>query len=193
MKRLLKVFLAIGVVLLFAAAYILIFGVVPLEVRQSFEDFTESGNLSILWSKSCTMDLSDTDNLVVMARLREKGSDAELACWWNRKPVGFRAGEGLVFNGSTVYMDQSWIGCGKDSNFTRNLREAIYGPGSVIYLDDRPARREYGTYYVLVSKCASGCCACGCSAGGQSNQTPSANATSAAYAVLDAKTKRIYW
>ena len=185
-----KVLLAIAAVLLMAAAYLSIFGVVPLEVQRLFEDFRESENLSVLWSQSCTMDLKDTDNLIVLARLRENGRDAEIKCWWNGKPVAYREGEGLVLNGSTVNMDRSWLGCGKDPGFAQSLRESIYGKGSVILLDDRPARREYGTYYVLVSKCAHGCCACGCS-DGQSDQ--SANVTAAAYALLDAQTKKIYW
>jgi hypothetical protein len=193
MRRLLQHLIVLAVVLSAIAVYLMWAGVMPFGAARVYSAFMGSEYLRPLWSQSCTFDLNDTANLIVMANLRESGSDASLSCWWNLKPLGFMEGAGVQLNGSVVNMDRSWLGCGTDANFTQHLREAVYNESALIMLAERPPMRNKTDYYILVSKCTSGDGSCGCCAAGGSAPPAGVNVTGVAYALLDRQTNKVYW
>jgi hypothetical protein len=146
--------------------------------------FTDSSFLQGAWPKSCTYDLDNTPNIVVMARVRERGGKTSVDCWWNRRVSNVSGGVLSVDDGRTD-MDPRWAGCGKNSEFDQLLSDTVFEKNELIPLLTRPARGD-GTYYVLASKCRKGNPHCAC-------RNITGDYTSVAYALLDEQTGKVHW
>jgi len=165
------------------------------EFFYAYGRFVESDYLMGKWRGTCVFPLNDESNVILIAKVIERGEEAEVKCYWKNEPVGVGEGVGVLLSDGQSDIDPGWYGCGKSQEFSRLLRDAVHNPGSnLAHLGSGLGGKENATSYVIVSKChfwdenyceriKSRFC----------RLDNSSDIISVAYAVLDDESGGVYW